>query len=100
MEECLPIAWKFVNDSYMTDVHLLHKPHIIALAAIYMAALTNKDSDKDINKWFSELNVNLNEVGQVATEILSVYEMWTPNFEQQSRDFLLQIQTHHKHKKK
>lgn len=97
MQDFLEPAWKFVNDSYMTDAHLLYKPHIIALAAIYMAALTVKDSD--VNRWFSDLNVNLNEVGQVATEILSVYETWNATFEQSCRELLGQLHGQLKKKK-
>ncbi|KAG1667476.1 hypothetical protein FOA52_012231 [Chlamydomonas sp. UWO 241] len=33
-----PRAWAFLNDSYHTDVHLLHPPHVIALAAVQLAA--------------------------------------------------------------
>jgi cyclin-C len=97
MQDFIEPAWKFVNDSYLTDVHLMYKPHTIALAAIYMAAFTVKDSD--INKWFADLNVNLNEVGQVCNEILSVYELWNSDFEKTCRDMLSQIQANLKKKK-
>ena len=32
-------AWHVLNDSYSTDVSLLHPPHLVALAAIQIAAV-------------------------------------------------------------
>ena len=29
-------AWSIINDSYITDVHLLYQPHILAITAMYM----------------------------------------------------------------
>lgn len=35
-------AWSLINDSYITDLHLLFPPHIIAVAAIYITVVLKK----------------------------------------------------------
>ena len=41
MEE-LQNAWSLINDSYITDLHLLLPPHTIAVAAIYITVVLKK----------------------------------------------------------
>ena len=36
-------AWSLVNDSYITDLHLLLPPHIIAVALIYITIVLKKN---------------------------------------------------------
>ncbi|KAK6465721.1 RNA polymerase II holoenzyme cyclin-like subunit [Scheffersomyces coipomensis] len=36
-------AWSLINDSYLTDLHLLVPPHIIAVAAIYITIVLKKN---------------------------------------------------------
>ncbi|ABN64572.2 RNA polymerase II holoenzyme cyclin-like subunit [Scheffersomyces stipitis CBS 6054] len=36
-------AWSLVNDSYITDLHLLLPPHIIAVASIYITIVLKKN---------------------------------------------------------
>lgn len=36
-------SWSLVNDSYITDLHLLFPPHIIAMAAIYITIVLKKN---------------------------------------------------------
>ncbi|KAG7664092.1 SSN8 [[Candida] subhashii] len=42
-EEELQNAWSLINDSYITDIHLLLPPHIIAIAAIYITIVLKKN---------------------------------------------------------
>ena len=42
MEE-LQNAWSLINDSYITDLHLLLPPHTIAVAAIYITVVLKKN---------------------------------------------------------
>lgn len=42
-EEELQNAWSLINDSYITDVHLLLPPHTIAIAAIYITIVLKKN---------------------------------------------------------
>lgn len=36
-------AWSLINDSYITDLHLLFPPHVIALAAVYITIVLKKN---------------------------------------------------------
>lgn len=38
--EAYAVAWNAINDSYLTDLPLLVAPHIIAIAAIFLAVVT------------------------------------------------------------
>ncbi|RCK57661.1 RNA polymerase II holoenzyme cyclin-like subunit [Candida viswanathii] len=42
-EEELQNAWSLINDSYITDIHLLLPPHTIAIAAIYITIVLKKN---------------------------------------------------------
>lgn len=35
--------WSLINDSYITDLHLLFPPHVIAMAAIYITVVLKKN---------------------------------------------------------
>jgi len=48
-----------VNDTYKMDLILVHPPHLIALACIYIAIVLR---DKDTTAWFEELRVDMNVV--------------------------------------
>lgn len=48
-----------VNDTYKMDLILIHPPHLIALACIYIASVSK---DKDTIAWFEELRVDMNVV--------------------------------------
>ncbi|SGZ56467.1 CIC11C00000002100 [Sungouiella intermedia] len=36
-------SWSLINDSYITDLHLLFPPHVIALAAVYITIVLKKN---------------------------------------------------------
>lgn len=48
-----------VNDTYKMDLILVHPPHLIALACIYIASAVR---EKDTTVWFEELHVDMNVV--------------------------------------
>lgn len=48
-----------VNDTYKTDLILVHPPHLIALACIYIASVLK---EKENTGWFEELRVDMNVV--------------------------------------
>jgi cyclin C len=48
-----------VNDTYKMDLILVHPPHLITLACIYIASVLR---DKDTTAWFEELRVDMNVV--------------------------------------
>ena len=50
-----------VNDTYKMDLILVHPPHLIALACMYIASV---QKDKENTAWFEELRVDMNVVSQ------------------------------------
>ncbi|RUS23158.1 hypothetical protein BC937DRAFT_91845 [Endogone sp. FLAS-F59071] len=71
-------AWAFVNDSLRTPLCVIHKPHVIAAAALYLAAkLTNPeliaaDSDTDmvgneksnnsVGNWWNHVDATIHDI--------------------------------------
>lgn len=51
-----------VNDTYKMDLILVHPPHLIALACIYIASV---QKDKENTAWFEELRVDMNVVSHL-----------------------------------
>ncbi|XP_031404884.1 cyclin-C1-2-like [Punica granatum] len=64
-------TWGLVNDTYKMDLILIHPPHLIALACIYIASVFK---DRDTTAWFEELRVDMNVVKNISMEILDFYE--------------------------
>lgn len=48
-----------VNDTYKMDLILVHPPHLIGLACIYVASVLK---EKDNTAWFEDLRVDMNVV--------------------------------------
>ncbi|OAY32852.1 cyclin-C1-2 [Manihot esculenta] len=67
----IQLSWGLVNDTYKMDLILIHPPHLIALACIYIASVYR---EKDITAWFEELRVDMNVVKNISMEILDFYE--------------------------
>ncbi|CAL9023188.1 unnamed protein product [Prunus brigantina] len=65
------LTWGVVNDTYKMDLALVHPPHLIALACIYIASVLR---EKDTTAWFEELRVDMNVVKNISMEILDFYE--------------------------
>ncbi|KAI8338717.1 cyclin-like protein [Chlamydoabsidia padenii] len=83
-EQGLQFAWFIVNDSFRTDVCLLHPPNMIALAALYLTVVLNHadfipgslGDRTDMRQWFADLNVQIETVVEISQEILSIYQVW------------------------
>ncbi|KXZ56547.1 CYCC1 protein [Gonium pectorale] len=58
-QSCAQRAWGALNDSYRTDVHLLHPPHIVALGCLCLAASSD---GVELGSWLQRLNVELGQV--------------------------------------
>ncbi|KAF3435935.1 hypothetical protein FNV43_RR23027 [Rhamnella rubrinervis] len=65
------LTWGLINDTYKMDLLLVHPPHLIAVASIYIASVLR---DKDTTAWFEELRVDMNVVKNISMEILDFYE--------------------------
>ncbi|XP_022874692.1 cyclin-C1-1-like isoform X1 [Olea europaea var. sylvestris] len=57
MNDATQLTWGLVNDTYKMDLILLHPPHLITLACIYIASVLK---DKENTAWFEELRVDMN----------------------------------------
>ncbi|OIT29360.1 cyclin-C1-2 [Nicotiana tabacum] len=71
MSDTTQLTWGLVNDTYKMDLILIHPPHLIALACIYIASVLK---DKETTAWFEELRVDMNVVKNIAMEILDFYD--------------------------
>ncbi|XP_019178492.1 PREDICTED: cyclin-C1-2-like isoform X3 [Ipomoea nil] len=71
MNDAIQLTWGIVNDTYKMDLILVHPPHLIALACIYIASVLK---DKEITSWFEELQADMNVVKNIAMEILDFYD--------------------------
>ncbi|KOM37830.1 hypothetical protein LR48_Vigan03g121200 [Vigna angularis] len=60
------LTWGLVNDTYKMDLILVHPPHLIALACIYIASVLR---DKDTTAWFEELRVDMNVAMTLAKHL-------------------------------
>ncbi|KAL4591395.1 hypothetical protein LXL04_004357 [Taraxacum kok-saghyz] len=60
-----------VNDTYKTDLILVHPPHLIGLACVYVASVLKQKENK---AWFEDLRVDMNVVKNIAMEILDFYD--------------------------
>ncbi|KAI4356345.1 hypothetical protein L6164_000375 [Bauhinia variegata] len=65
------LTWGIVNDTYKMDLILVHPPHLIALACLYIASVLK---EKDTTAWFEELRVDMNVVKNISMEILDFYD--------------------------
>lgn len=71
MNDATQLTWGLINDTYKMDLILIHPPHLITLACIYIASVLK---DKETTAWFEELRVDMNVVKTIAMEILDFYD--------------------------
>ncbi|KAJ8560729.1 hypothetical protein K7X08_022589 [Anisodus acutangulus] len=71
MNDATQLTWGLVNDTYKMDLILIHPPHLITLACIYIASVLK---DKETTAWFEELHVDVNVVKNIAMGILDFYD--------------------------
>ncbi|CAH1417913.1 cyclin-C1-2 isoform X2 [Lactuca sativa] len=71
MSDATQLTWGLVNDTYKTDLILVHPPHLIGLACIYVASVLR---EKENTAWFEDLRVDMNVVKNIAMEILDFYD--------------------------
>ena len=78
-KEFMQTAWSFVNDSFASTVCLQYRPQLIAASAIYLASKNVKiepkpKEEKDKGKeWWQALNVNMDDLSDVTTQILESF---------------------------
>ncbi|XP_016577529.1 cyclin-C1-2 isoform X2 [Capsicum annuum] len=57
MTDTTQLTWGLINDTYKMDLILIHPPHLITLACMYIASVLK---DKETTAWFEELRVDMN----------------------------------------
>ena len=72
-------ANNILNDTYYyQDICLFTPPHLIALAIVYVVGnlkfIGNSKNELRLKEWFSNLNVNMNEIGEITNKILDIYK--------------------------
>lgn len=100
------LAWSIINDHYLTDLPLLHAPHVIAITAMFLAVvlkptqgglqvsaagMTNalqslgtarggpQGAQNRVQKlvdWLAESTVDMEAVVECTQELISLYEVW------------------------
>ncbi|KAJ2741270.1 RNA polymerase II holoenzyme cyclin-like subunit [Coemansia sp. BCRC 34301] len=86
----LQAAWSIINDSYPTDVALVFPPHVIAVAAMFLSRVVDQggQSDAEAQQWFADMNVDITDVLQVVSELLSLYDIWNGYSEDKMPDLV------------
>ncbi|KAL8170176.1 hypothetical protein V2J09_021980 [Rumex salicifolius] len=80
-KDIVQFTWGLVNDTYKMDLILIHPPHLITLACIYIASVFK---DKDTVTWFEELHVDMNVVKNISIEILDFYDSLKINLDERT----------------
>lgn len=86
-QQDLVVAWTIINDTYASDLPLLYPPHIIALAAMYMAFFTpsqarthikpaSNTSHTKLVEWYAQSGVDMDAIAEVTQEIIGLYQVW------------------------
>jgi cyclin-C len=86
-QQDLVVAWTIVNDTYASDIPLLYPPHIVALAALFMAFFTPSqlrtqgqrvpnELQKKLVEWYSTSQVDMDAIAEVTQEIISLNNVW------------------------
>lgn len=100
------MAWNIINDHYLTDLPLLHAPHVIAITAMFLAVALkptqggqlqaanvasalqnvgnarnatgagNQNRVQKLVDWLGESDVDMQAVVECTQELISLYEVW------------------------
>lgn len=76
-------SWSLINDSYITDVHLLYPPHVIAMACLFITVCLRKNDSINagkiqamFNKFMADSLVDLQQVMDTIQEFITLYDYW------------------------
>jgi cyclin C len=112
------LAWSIINDHYLTDLPLLHAPHVIAIMAMCLAVVLKPTQTglqihaagvasalqtlgnarnaagpaasryQKLVEWLAESSVDIEAVIECAQELISLYEMWESYNEKTCKDHI------------
>lgn len=77
--EDLQNSWSLINDSYITDLHLMYPPHVIAMACMFITVCLKKSvshRQQTFNRFMAESQVDLQEVMNVIQDLITLYDHW------------------------
>ena len=103
------LAWSVINDHYLTDLPLLHAPHVIAITAMFLAVVLKptqgglqanaagmttalqtlgnarnaggtQNRVQKLVDWLAESNVDIEAVVECTQELISLYEVWGESY--------------------
>lgn len=68
-------SWAFVNDSLRTTLCVQYRPHVIAAAAMYVAAKFTSETlpQADGKAWWQVVDADIHEIKDISNEILDQY---------------------------
>ncbi|SCU88617.1 LADA_0E11166g1_1 [Lachancea dasiensis] len=73
-------TWSLINDSYITDVHLIFPPHVIAMACFFVIVCLQKNQwssyQETFNRFIAESQVDLAEVMNTIQDLIALYDCW------------------------
>jgi cyclin C len=105
-QEEVSLAWSVVNDHYLTDLPLLHPPHVIAITAAFLGVVlkpgqggqlqaqnvqtamlqafntqpspanSQQNRIQKLMAWLAESSVSIEAVVDCTQELISLYEIW------------------------
>lgn len=99
------LAWSIVNDHYLTDLPLLHPPHVVAITAVFLAVVLKPAAQaaglqaqsvqsamqgalsgnapaaaqtkvQKLLTWLAEGSVSIEAIVDCTQELISLYEVW------------------------
>ncbi|AET38823.1 cyclin-dependent protein serine/threonine kinase regulator SSN8 Ecym_3333 [Eremothecium cymbalariae DBVPG len=76
-------SWSLINDSYITDVHLLYAPHVIAMACLFITVClrtnnshASQSNQTIFNRFMADSQVDLQEVMDTIQDFVTLYDHW------------------------
>ncbi|KIW06635.1 uncharacterized protein PV09_02347 [Verruconis gallopava] len=105
-QEEVSLAWSILNDHYLTDLPLLHPPHVIAITAAFLAVVLKpgqggqlqaqniqaamqhalsaqtgstggqQNRIQKLMTWLAESSVSIEAIVDCTQELISLYEIW------------------------
>jgi len=68
-------SWNILNDSFCTMVCLQYKPHVIAVASIFLASRMLKMELPQIKKaWWEVFDTSMEQIEDIANQVLNLYD--------------------------
>jgi len=102
-QDDMSLAWSVINDHYLTDLPILHPPHVIAVTAVFLAIVlrpvqntthmqaanvaaamqslgsvqnTSNPKVQKLVDWLAESSIDVEAVVDCTQELISLYEVW------------------------